>query len=142
MWEISSFTYKSCPEEDIRSVEVCSHAAASGHLEMLKWARAQDPPCPWDVTTSRNAARYGHVEVLVWARVQDPPCAWDVTTSKYGAISQDHYTFAYLAVPGLCPTDQWLMSSVERDSSIVERVPSVLLAWFLRHSYTRVFRMR
>jgi hypothetical protein len=69
-----------------------------------------------------------------------------VTTSKYGAISQDFYTFTYLAVPGplihLCPTDQWLMSIVERDSSIVERVPSDLLAWFLQHSYTRVFRMR
>ena len=26
----------------------CMAAASEGHLELLKWARAQTPPAPWD----------------------------------------------------------------------------------------------
>ena len=34
-----------------------------GHLEVLKWARAQDP-CPWSVETSLFAAENGRLEVF------------------------------------------------------------------------------
>ena len=52
-------------------------AAGNGHLEVLQWLRAQDPPCPWNEWTCRSAAGNGHLEVLQWLRAQDPPCPWD-----------------------------------------------------------------
>jgi len=36
---------------------VCRAAAIHGNLCTLKWLRAQDPPCPWDVSTFRLADR-------------------------------------------------------------------------------------
>ena len=53
---------------------VCAATAISGHLNVLKWARAQNPPCDWDARVCRNAAKYGHLDVLKWARAQNPPC--------------------------------------------------------------------
>ena len=26
----------------------CKYATKSGHLEILQWLRAQNPPCPWN----------------------------------------------------------------------------------------------
>merc|ERR1711907_284901 len=54
----------------------CAEAAEGGHLEVLKWARSQDPPCPWNKWTCEGAAKGGHLDVLKWARSQDPPCPW------------------------------------------------------------------
>tara|TARA_B110000046_G_scaffold93492_1_gene101435 strand:- start:44 stop:256 length:213 start_codon:yes stop_codon:yes gene_type:complete len=36
-----------------------------GHLEVLKWARANG--CPWDEDTCEAAAEGGQLEVLEWA---------------------------------------------------------------------------
>ena len=27
---------------------VCTNATIKGHFDVLKWARAQNPPCVWD----------------------------------------------------------------------------------------------
>ena len=56
---------------------VCDEAAAAGHLEVLKWARLQKPPCPWDSSTCHVAAREGKLEVLQCTRTQEPPCPWE-----------------------------------------------------------------
>ena len=37
--------------------EACRGAAEEGHLEALKFLRAQKPPCPWDADTCTYAAR-------------------------------------------------------------------------------------
>jgi hypothetical protein len=68
---------------------VCGRAAEHGHLKVLQWARAQDPPCPWDEDTCRRAARCGHLEMLMWARSQDPPCLWNKDTC-WGAAYNGH----------------------------------------------------
>ena len=60
--------------------ETCSQAAEAGHLDVLKWSRSQDLPCPWDERTCSLAASKGHLEVLKWARSQDPPCPWNERT--------------------------------------------------------------
>ena len=55
--------------------DVCTYAAACGHLEVLQWARANG--CPWDEKTCSSAARGGHLEVLEWARANGfPELAW------------------------------------------------------------------
>jgi len=51
--------------------------ARSDSFEMLKWARAQSPQCPWNEETSLHAARRGDLMVLQWLRNQDPPCPWN-----------------------------------------------------------------
>jgi hypothetical protein len=43
----------------------CWRAAKGGHLEVLRWARANG--CPWDWRTCAEAAEKGHLEVLKWA---------------------------------------------------------------------------
>jgi len=38
----------------------------------------QDPPCPWDERAAENAAAIGHLELVRWLRAQEPacPCDW------------------------------------------------------------------
>lgn len=43
-------------------------------LDMLKWARAQKPACPWNEQVCEEAARGGFVRILEWALAQKPPC--------------------------------------------------------------------
>ena len=59
---------------------------------MLKWARAQEPPCPWDEDTCADAAEGGHLDVLKWARSQDPPCPWsrDECRKKASIYGRQH----------------------------------------------------
>ena len=65
--------------------DVCAGAAWGGHLEALKWARSQDPPCPWDERTCACAAGKGHLEVLKFLRGQEPPCPWTARTCTCAA---------------------------------------------------------
>ncbi|MBE34448.1 MAG: hypothetical protein CMI16_02615 [Opitutaceae bacterium] len=46
---------------------VCLHAAKHGNLDMLRWARSRDPPCPWDSRTCAYAKRNGHDACYEWA---------------------------------------------------------------------------
>jgi hypothetical protein len=56
---------------------VCIEVASVGRLDVLKWLRRRDPPCPWNTCVCRCAALNGHLDVLIWLRSQDPPCPWD-----------------------------------------------------------------
>jgi hypothetical protein len=47
----------------------------NGHLEVLQWLRGNG--CPWDAGVTMMAAAKGNLEILKWARAQDPPCKWD-----------------------------------------------------------------
>ena len=58
---------------DETSLDCCALAARGGHLEVLKWLRAQD--CPWDEWTFASAAWDGHLEVLKWMR--EHGCPWE-----------------------------------------------------------------
>ena len=60
-------------------VETCEFAAFHGHLEVLKWARANG--CPWDGQTCSGAAHGGQLDVLKWAR--ENGCPWDEETCRY-----------------------------------------------------------
>jgi len=50
---------------------VYAHAAQTGDLGKLKWARAQDPPYDWDARICSIAAEKGNLEVLQWLIAQD-----------------------------------------------------------------------
>ena len=53
---------------------VCSAAAGGGHLSVLKWLRQHGGE--WDSCTSRQAIINNHLELLRWARLQQPPCPY------------------------------------------------------------------
>ena len=55
---------------------LCRAIAYSGHLGMLQWARAQDPPCAWDADGCYHAAGSGHLDVCNWLDDQDIPASW------------------------------------------------------------------
>eukprot|EP00215_Chloropicon_roscoffensis_P002041 CAMPEP_0198462440 /NCGR_PEP_ID=MMETSP1456-20131121/926_1 /TAXON_ID=1461544 ORGANISM="Unidentified sp., Strain RCC1871" /NCGR_SAMPLE_ID=MMETSP1456 /ASSEMBLY_ACC=CAM_ASM_001119 /LENGTH=142 /DNA_ID=CAMNT_0044187643 /DNA_START=173 /DNA_END=602 /DNA_ORIENTATION=+ len=57
------------------------------HLEVLKFARSQSPPCPWWKKTCSEAAGGGRLEVLKWLRSQSPPCPWDADTCSEAAMN-------------------------------------------------------
>jgi hypothetical protein len=42
---------------------------------VLKWARENGDPCPWNESTCTDAARGGYLEVLKWARENN--CPWN-----------------------------------------------------------------
>jgi hypothetical protein len=60
---------KYTPKIDFKNV--CENAAKEGHLEILKWARANG--APWNEWTCVRAAEKGHLEVLKWARSNGAP---------------------------------------------------------------------
>jgi hypothetical protein len=65
--------------------DLCKWSAHNGHLDVLKWARANG--CPWNWRTCAAAARNGHLEVLQWARANG--CPWGEWTC-YGAADNGH----------------------------------------------------
>lgn len=83
---------------------VCSLAASSGHLEVLQWARAQDPPCPWSSLVCVYAVKGGHSSVLQWALTQSPPCPWSKWVCAAAAEEGDLATLQWLVAAG-CPWD-------------------------------------
>ena len=64
---------------------ICEKATRGGHLDVLKWARDQEEPCPWSEATCSAAAQGGHLDVLKWARDQEEPCPWDEETCSAAA---------------------------------------------------------
>ena len=81
-------------------------AAQNGHMQLLKWLRAEG--CPLDVRVVHSLAKAGDTAMLEWARSQDPPCPWDSHTH---AIAAGHGNLACMQwlhgaglalCPGLC----------------------------------------
>lgn len=79
----------------------CSGAAENGHLQLLQWARTNG--CPWDVWTCHSAAVEGHLEVLQWAHVNG--CPWNEDTCKYAAEHGNLKVLQWAHVNG-CPWDE------------------------------------
>ncbi|KAJ8610919.1 hypothetical protein CTAYLR_010539, partial [Chrysophaeum taylorii] len=79
----------------------CSHAAGSGHLQVLMWARENG--CPWDARTCSSAARGGHLDILTWARKAG--CPWDARTCAEAAGS-GHLQVLMWARENGCPWDK------------------------------------
>ena len=61
-----------CARWPDRSANDCSYAARYGNLVVLKWLRAQDPPCPWDADACAGAAINGNLDVLKMAEISEP----------------------------------------------------------------------
>ena len=60
-----------CPR-DLYRTRCVRYGAAQGAMGVLEWARHQ--ACPWDELTCQAAAVGGHLSVLQWLRAQNPPC--------------------------------------------------------------------
>ena len=63
--------------------EMCRAAGGNGHLEILQWLRAQDPPCGWDSNTTYAVAANGHLAVLKWALGAGCPLLDDADPHDY-----------------------------------------------------------
>jgi hypothetical protein len=68
---------------------------------VLQWARAQQPPCPWDKETCEAAADGGHLAVLQWARAQEPPCPWDAKRCCRNDAATKEWVRAQAVLEGL-----------------------------------------
>jgi hypothetical protein len=105
------------------TVSHCAIAAEHGHLEMLQWMRAQDPPIPWSELTCEGAARGGHLHILQWLRAQTPPCPWDARACSYSA-RRGHLEVVLQwlrAQNPPCPRRGALEAAVERGHLEIER---------------------
>jgi len=118
--------------------DTCASAAYRGHLEVLKWLRAQDPPCPWnentcvwaaqcgqlvilqwlrehgcpwDEWTCVSAAYGGHCDLLQWARKEG--CPWDVEVC-YHATYSGHWHLLQWALQNGCPWDERIHNVTQR----------------------------
>ncbi len=59
----------------------CDAAARAGHLEVVKWARANG--CNWGAQTCAFAAEKGHLKILKW--MHENGCEWDAETCRTAA---------------------------------------------------------
>ena len=77
-------------------VHACLAAAAGGHLQVLQYLQALQPPCGWSSDVDRAAAvckaaaGCGHLAVLQWLRAQNPPCPWQETDMCAAAAKFGH----------------------------------------------------
>jgi len=88
-------------------------------LDVLQWLRKHG--CPWDDWMLWYAACYGHVHILKWARAQDPPCPWnaimcgeapDLDTLRWmrqEGCPWDTGTVLQLAISGQLDMVQWAL---------------------------------
>lgn len=65
-------------------VSASAAAAEAGHLHVLRWLRAQDPPCPVTDEVCEAAAGGGHLTVLHWLHQR---CPRGVQRSASGAAA-------------------------------------------------------
>jgi hypothetical protein len=65
-------------------------AAAQGHVHVLQWLRAQDPPFPWDTDAVEEAAEGGHLSLLQWMYAQDPSLFTKPHHFEIAAIREGH----------------------------------------------------
>ena len=84
------------------SEATCAEAASNGQLDVVKWLRSQNPPCPWNEWTTYFAAENGHFDVLKWLHSQNPPCPWNERTT-YFAEDNDHFDVLKWLVENGCP---------------------------------------
>ena len=75
----------------------------TGHLHILQWLRAQDPPCPWNAQTPRRAAKRGKLDVIRWCReVAEPRCEWGPQTCQeaayYGHLARHRFCRGLLSM--------------------------------------------
>jgi len=95
----------------------CRAAAASGELEVLRWLRAQNPPCPWDTSTFRASARAGKLEVLRW--LQEQQCPWGRSTCRAAAGAGELEALRWLRAENLpCPWNVGTVSAAAIGSHI------------------------
>jgi hypothetical protein len=80
-------------------------AALAGHLSILQYLRAQNPPCPWSIQTCSNAALRGHVDVIEWMRSQTPPCPFNVLSCHHAA--REGHLDALKCLRALSPPCPW-----------------------------------
>ena len=86
---------------------VSLRAALFGHLEMLKWARANGALMDvwaWNSQLCASAAEGGHLEMLKWLCKKD--CAWNVSTCSRAAEG-GHFEMVKWAHLNGCPWDNW-----------------------------------
>ena len=65
----------------------CMAAAEQGELGVLQWLRSHEPPCPWSEDTCTAAAQSGQLRSLQWLRRQEPCCPWSEDTCTAAAQS-------------------------------------------------------
>lgn len=70
---------------------VCTIAAGQGRVDLLKLARAQEPPFRWSINTCATAAIHGELETLQWLRRQEPPCPWLPSDCAELAVARGHF---------------------------------------------------
>jgi len=112
-----------------RPSNMCTIAASSGHLEILKWLRANgfswdtttcfntamkgqleilqylhENGCLWNEWTCSLAAETGHLDVLKYVRSVDNKCPWSALTFKNAAMNGHLEIVVWLHENG-CPTD-------------------------------------
>jgi hypothetical protein len=66
--------------------EVCLYAAKRGRFKVLKWLRENG--CPWNEKVCSRAAENGHLGILKWAR--ENGCPWNEETCSQAA-SKGHF---------------------------------------------------
>jgi hypothetical protein len=81
-----------------RTEGLCTSAALSGSMHVLKWLREENnPPCPWDEDTCTYAGLGGHLHVLKWLREENnPPCPWNARTCACAAIGGHVHVLKWL----------------------------------------------
>lgn len=84
----------------------CANAARNGHLEILKFARADlENICPWDSDTCANAALNGHINNLLWSHRE--LYLYNPNRSNSGHNSNNHFEILKWARANGCPWNSY-----------------------------------
>ncbi len=119
---------------------VCQKSSAKEVGKKLRFLRKLDLPCPWSGAVSEMCAAENDLELLKWARAQNPQCpltARALATAAYLQHDKIDKMLGYLRSEG-CPEEQTLLHAYAELGDLTELkrlraggYPSPLDAWTL-----------
>lgn len=100
--------------------QTISAAVAHGHLHVIQWLRAQDPPCPWSYWCCTVAASSGQLDILEWLRAQEPPCPLDPEICYSVARTEHIHILQWIRIHE--PSSFWDRRRILRDLNVSEQI--------------------
>ena len=132
-----------CPPErhGIKSVQA---AAGGGHLSVLTWLRKHGGE--WDSCTSRQAIINNHLELLRWARLQQPPCPYyhasndlyryEIAPRMLVYLSKEPALMHVLHLTGVCVAEkQMVCALLSLRAALPDRTPHELVLTIMRLAF-------
>ncbi len=109
----------SCPDDYAAVSAVCQHSDPKKVGKKLKFLRELDASCPWSGAVPEFCAAENDLELLKWARAETPPCPLTADALATAVYLQHDKILECMRSEG-CPEDQTLLHAYAELGDLTE----------------------